>query len=208
MSLSGVGRTDEARVDAEASTALARRLRNPTVLALAALARGWSLKHDDEAETRAALEESIAICESGALQGTLVPSLAFVAPLRHRAGDTVGALDALRTAILSCRETGERLSIITVLLSFVIVLTDLGEMEGPAVAAGVLQSEVFGPAASVTGFDLDEHQRCLDIARETLGDTRYNAAVARGASLSDEEALDRLVDELDRVLPEQRDLAG
>ncbi len=208
MSLSGFGRTDEARVDAEACTALARRLRNPTVLSLAALARGWSLKHDDEAEALAALEESIAICESGALQGTLVPSLAFVAPLRHRAGDTVGALDGLRTAILSCRETGERLSIITVLLSFVSVLTDLGEMEGPAVAAGVLQSEVFGPAASVTGFDLDEHQRCLDIARETLGDTRYNAVVARGASLSDEEALDRLVDELDRVLPEQRDLAG
>ena len=208
MNLSAMGRFEEARADAESSTALARRVRNPTVLALAALARGWALKSTERAAARAAFEESIAICESGAIQGTLVPALAFVAPLRLEEGDPVGALDALRSSIVHCRETGERFSAISVLDSFVTVLTELDDLEPPVVVAGVLRAELFGPMAAVTGPDLENQEQHLAIARAGLSDAAYEAALARGGSMSDEDAIEYVIGELDRVLAEQQGVAG
>jgi hypothetical protein len=198
-----MARVDEALADSDAAIALARRVRNPTVLAIAAQARGGALQFIDAEASRAAFEESIEICESGAIQGGLDAALARVAALRMQAGDTTGALTALRTSLAHCREIGERLSVTTGLDSFVVVLTELGEMEAPVVAFAVIQTESFGPLEAVTGREQERREQYLAIARAALSDAAYEAALARGGSMSDEEALDFVLGELDRLLAQQ-----
>ena len=167
--------------------------------------KSWALQFADPDTGRAAFEESIAICESGAISGTLAPSLARVAPLRLQAGDIIGALEALRTSTAHCRDTGERLNVVTILDVLKVVLTNLGEMEPAVVAFGVIRAETFGPLSLVSGLELERNEQHLLIARAALGDAAYEAALAHGASLSDEDALEYALRELDRVLADHMD---
>jgi tetratricopeptide (TPR) repeat protein len=193
-------RLDEAQRDAQQALVLARRTRNPTVLTLASMALGWALSASDPEASRAAYEESIALSESGALGGGLSVALAHVAPLRLQAGDAPGAIDALLASITHCREIGERLSVVAALDSLVVVLTELGETEVPVVTAGVIHAEVFGPAIVIGSPESRERrERCVALARDALGSAAYEAALARGAAMSDEEALAYTLTELDRV---------
>ena len=69
-------------------------------------------------------------------------------------------------------------------------------------------SAIFGPMAAVTGPDLENQEQHLAIARAGLSDAAYEAALARGGSMSDEDAIEYVIGELDRVLAEQHGLAG
>ena len=88
--------------------------------------------------------------------------------------------------------------------ALMVVLTTLGEMEAGVVAFGVIRAETFGPLSLVSGLELERNEQHLLIARAVLGDAPYNAAVARGASMSDEEALEYALRELDRVLADHK----
>ena len=199
MSLSAYGRFDEAQAAAEEAHSLARQIRNPTGLGLALQALGWALRSSDPETALAAFEESLTLAESGAIQAGYDATLARVAPLRLQAGNPLGALDALLAAITHCREIGERFSVLTALDSLVIVLSELGETQAPVVATGVIQAEVFGPLGGLSGPELERHERYVAMARDALGNQAFEAALARGAAMNDDEALAYALRELERV---------
>jgi tetratricopeptide (TPR) repeat protein len=200
MNLAAVGRFEEARVDGEEAVTIARRLRNPTTLSLALFGLGWSSLGPDPAQARLALEESIALAESGAIQGGLDAMLGLVAPLRFVDGDVSGALDALITTLTRMRESGERLSVINALDSSLTVLAELGEHEVPAVITGIRAAETFGPASTgIAGAARARHDEIIAEVGAALGDRAFDAAAARGAAMSADEALHFLLAELQRV---------
>jgi predicted ATPase/class 3 adenylate cyclase len=199
MHLAAYGRFDEARAAGEQAVAYARRLHNPTATSVALYGLGWSLYESDPGAAQAALEEAIALSEEAAVEGGLDAMLGLVAPLRFRAGDVAGALDALCTTVSRMREIGERQSVNNALDASITTLPALGEREVPAVLSGIRSVETFGPRRGVSG----PAQARLDAAvaelRTALGDEAFEAAVARGAAMSDEEALTYLLAELQRV---------
>ena len=200
INLAQVGRFEEARVDGEEAVAIARRLRNPTGLSLALFGLGWSLLGPDPTQARAALEESIALAEAGAIQGGLDAMLGLIAPLRLADGDVAGALDGLSTTVTRMRESGERLSVVNSLDSSLIVLSELGEREVPATITGIRAAETFAPAgAGIAGVARARHDEIVAEVRATLGDEAFDAAAARGAAMSDEDALTFLLTELECV---------
>jgi tetratricopeptide (TPR) repeat protein len=200
MNLGAVGRYEEARADAEEAVAIARRLRNPTTLSLALFGLGWSSLGPDPDQARVALEESITLAESGAIQGGLDAMLGLVTPLRFRDGDVAGALDALITTLTRMRESGERLSVTNLLDSSLTVLAELGEGEVPAIITGIRGSETFGPASSgIAGAARARHDKTVAEVQAVLGEEAFDAAAAGGAAMSADEALGFLLAELQRV---------
>jgi predicted ATPase/class 3 adenylate cyclase len=199
MSLAQCGRFEEASVAGEQARVIARRLGNPTALVLALHGLGWSLTESDPSAARAALEESIALSEQAALEGGLDAMLGMVAPLRFRDGDVAQALDALCATVARMRETGERASVINAIEASVTMRPVLGEREVPAVIWGSEAAETFGPRRGLGSPAQARLDATVAELRSTLGDAAFDAAVARGAAMSDEEALNFLLDELTRV---------
>jgi tetratricopeptide (TPR) repeat protein len=199
MSLSAFGRFEEARVDGEEAVALARRVGNPTGLSLALFGLAWSFVESDPRQARAAFEESIALAEAGAIAGGLDAMLGLVAPLRFADGDVAGALDGLITTLTRTRESGERLSVLNTLDASLTVLAEIGEREVLAVIGGIRAAETFGPAsAGMAGASRAGHEVVAEV-RVALGDQAFDAATARGAAMSADEALGFLLAELQRV---------
>jgi hypothetical protein len=151
-----------------------------------------------------ALEQAF-VCESGAIQGALTPSLVRVAPLRLQADDTLGAIDALRASIAHSRDTGERIVLNTILDSLIVVLTNLGAVEATVVAYGVIQAQTFGPGGFLSGSDLERREQHLSVARARLSDADYDAAIARGGSMSHDEVFEYALNKLDQVLTDHQD---
>jgi tetratricopeptide (TPR) repeat protein len=200
MSLAAFGRVEEARVEGEEAVAIARRTRNPTALSLALSGLGFSLFGPDPQRARAALEESIALAEAGAISGTLDSMLGLIAPLRFADGDVAGALDGLITTLTRMRESGERISVNNSLDSSLTVLAELGELEVPAVITGIRAAETFGPAMASLGIAARvRYAPMVAEVRAALGDEAFDAAAARGAAMSADEVLHFLLAELQRV---------
>ncbi len=200
MALSSHGRFEEACDDANAALTIARRIRNPTVQGLALQALGWGSWTIDPEPARIAFEEAVTLMKTGAIEGGIDAARARLAPLRLGAGDESGAIDALLETFAHMREIGERLSVLTALDSSLTVLAALGEDEPAAVLAGVMRAESFGPAgAMLTGPERERHEAALVTVRGRLGDDALQAALDRGATMDDNEAIAYALAELTRV---------
>ncbi len=114
-------------------------------------------------------------------------TLARIARLRDRKGDRRGALDALDEALEHFHRTGPRTELVVVIAQLSRTLSRLGTAEPAATLAGTI---VAGPFASLTAVNSDDRlARATTGARETLGDTGYNAAYARGEAMTYAEAM-------------------
>ena len=69
------------------------------------------------------------------------------------------------------------------------VLTHLGHYELAAIFGGIATQGVFANTYGVPVHELPDRQRALERLEEKLGAERYTAAIARGASMSYDEAL-------------------
>ena len=69
------------------------------------------------------------------------------------------------------------------------VLTALGELETPAVLAGVMDAESCGAKGGLSGPALERREAAIVRLRAELGADEYAAAAARGAAMSADEAL-------------------
>ena len=196
MNLSAFGLRTEAREAADEALRLALEVRNPTVLVLANFAQGWALTADDPDGARVALEECIALSDSGATDGTVGSALARVAPLRMRAGDTAGAIDALSVAFARLRELGDRTSLATVIHAAMGVLLDLGATDAAALAALLLDRPdvTTGPFAAI---EPGRREAFIDDIGGTAPEL-LDTARRRSAQLSTDEVLDVLITELSR----------
>ena len=116
-------------------------------------------------------------------------ALALAAQLRAANGDADGAISALRDSIPETHRYGELTGIATTFDRGIQVLVRLGHHELAAVLGGIATEGVFANTYGVPVHELPDRQGALDRAEAELGSERYAAAIARGASMSYDEAL-------------------
>jgi hypothetical protein len=116
-------------------------------------------------------------------------SLALAAQLRAAKGDAPGAISALREAIPETHRYGELTGIATTFDRGIQVLTHLGHYELAAVLGGIATEGVFANTYGVPAHELPDRQSALERLEAELGTERYAAAIARGAAMSYDEAL-------------------
>jgi hypothetical protein len=105
-------------------------------------------------------------------------------------------------AMAFSQDSGSGISLMAVLDYTVSVMATLGAAENAAIVAGALSAGTVTSLNPVGGPELERRERAHARARELLGDTAYDDAVARGGGLSYEDLLVWLRRELDRLLVE------
>ncbi len=163
-----------ARREADEAVQLARQLGNPSALSDALYSFSWAYLSDEPAALDA-LEECIALTRSGASDGVFSGALAQAARLRARAGDRLGALEALQEAIAHAYQTGYRRAVIFALSNAIEVLIQVGCPEPAAVLSG-------WPGR----FALSSPEGTL---RAALGAEPYTRATSRGAAMNFDEVV-------------------
>ena len=193
------GDVEAARVIAENALVGARETESPTLLGLALYVLGWTTMYSDPDRALALFDEVIAIGRSGAAEMTYAHALVRAAEICAER-EPARALRDMSEALTFAHDTGSRIGMMTVLDYLVSVLTAQGAAEDAALVAGFLASEKLTKLNPVRGPELQRRERAHARARELLGGAAYDAAVARGATLSYEELLVHLRRELDRLL--------
>ena len=127
-------------------------------------------------------------------------ALALAAQLLAAKGDVDGAISALREAIPETHRYGELTGIATMFDRGIQVLCHLGHYEFGAVLGGIVTEGCFANTFGVPVHELPDRQRALERLKSELGAQRYAAAVARGASMSYDEALSSTTRFLDELL--------
>ncbi len=176
---------------------LARRLGNPSQLAISLAALGFALVHADPRAALTALEESLALSAAGASDVVRGNSLYLVAIVRAELGDRRGCLEAFGVAVSHFVDTGDRLGLCGALQlgssSFVGIGRPQLAVECAAVAAGQGTQQLGGDT-------LQALRMALGRAREELGPEQYDAVWARCAALSYDEAVAQIRSELDAAI--------
>jgi predicted ATPase/class 3 adenylate cyclase len=184
------GQLVESRADAARSLELARRLLNPWCLAGALHATAWAHQRDDPSTALAAAEECIEIGRDSPTHLESVESvLALAGGIRSRLGNLTGAIELLRESIIVARDLGARPQFCAALDWSLSPLIKSGRAEVAAVFLGALTK---GSLARVTDFPGVETARAniLERVRSIIGDERADWAIAQGASLQYDDAVD------------------
>ncbi len=194
----------EARALAEDALRRARPLANPSLLIITLRWFASTRRPDESDEAIQALEECLAHSRAVATgdHPDALQALGNLAPLRARRGKHVLALEALYKAVIGAHDTGQA-AITVILLNYgVSVAAELDAWEFAAtLGAAVTSSMLSAPERT-------DRQAALDQARTHLGRGRYDAAVANGTAMSHEELVEYTLGELDRLLAENKSLAG
>jgi predicted ATPase/class 3 adenylate cyclase len=184
----GNGELESGRRDAERAVEFAQRSRNPSALALSTYALGWALCGADDDAAEDALTETIAFCETGAIDATLAPAQCQRGVLRLQSGrHREGVLD-IRSVFERSVEIADALTIGAATASTVCALALQGMPAQAAVVMGTLDSGViFSFGGSGYGlFDLEEVRTQITRA---LSPTDYSSNQARGAALTYDDAV-------------------
>ncbi len=201
-----VGNFESGKAHADESLRLARESGNlsATVAALAQV--GYSQWLDHPGPALAALLESIALSSPGAMNVMISPARSLAATIEAKNGDARSALSHLRDSVTHSVDEGDNTTIFSCYDRAIRVFAFVGKHEPAAELAGVV---TLGPFASLTtiavGPEADERDAVLVDVRTELGDAAFDAALARGAGLSYDEVLDRVLGEIDRMLVELGD---
>ena len=187
-----LGDFEAARRAADASLAVARATGSPLVLsdALTFVGRAWF--SEDAEHALAAFEESIALVEVDAMNSV---ALAGAAQLRARSGDRVAALSHLRTAIANDHDIGFRSGIAFTMERAIVIFASLRDDELAATCAGIVQTQVVSTFRTLPQVD-----RTAARVAERMGPDDYQAAFARGASLTYEAVAPIILAALDDLL--------
>ena len=187
----------------EEGLARARRLGNPSAIALGAFSWAAARWIDDPDGARAALEESMALTERGASDVIAGNVLQLLARLQANAGNLLDALTMQRSAVRGTVAAGNRLSIAGNLLFLAEIVGNAGiEPEVVGVVEGIVTRSATMSMAVVGGREHEIHDRAIENARRAVGQERFDALLARGGAMSYEEAVQYAVTELDRIIAE------
>ncbi len=154
---------------------------------------------------RSAPDDALAAVEAARIPTELSTTmrgraLALAGQLRAAKGDANGAISALREAIPANHRFGELTAIATTFDRGIQVLTHLGHYELAAVLAGIATEGVFANTFGVPVHELPDRERALERLQRELGAQRYAAAIARGAAMSYDEALNSTTSALDDLV--------
>jgi predicted ATPase/class 3 adenylate cyclase len=198
-----VGDFERGEAHAVEALRLARESGSPSSIVAALAQVGYSQWRDHPAAALAALLESIALSDPGAMNVMISPARSLAATIEARNGDARSALSHLRDAVTHSVDEGDNTTIFSCYDRAIRVFAVLGNHVPAAELAGVV---TVGPFASLStigvGPEAEERDASLVDVRRELGDASFEAAVARGAGLSYEEILDRVLGEIDRMLEE------
>ncbi len=195
------GDTIVAQAAADADAAITRDHGGGTAAAMSAFLRGSTRWQHDPEVALEALEESIALTKAGAGGPSYGSALSLIVRLRLRVGDFGEALARLLDALEYARSTQRYLEGI-VLDQGAEIVAALGDLQAGAVLIGAAGARhaAFQP---VTWLAVDDAARNVLLERVSaeLGADGFEAAAARGAAMTDDEAVDYCVDALNSLIP-------
>ena len=184
-----VGQLDAARADAESVLDVARRLQNPGLLTDALHAKAWAYQRDEPAVALAAAEQWMELYRTGlAKGGSAAGMFSLAGGLRFRTGDSDGALELLRAAVVLARDLGARPQLAAALDWSLSPLVKVGRPESAATLVGALTR---GALADVGNFPLvaATRDRTLERVGAELGDDTTDRLVAEGAAMTYDEII-------------------
>jgi hypothetical protein len=187
------GNTQGASHDATAALRRARELENPLLLVVALSAVASASIDEAPERARSALEESIAVTQSGASDVNLSLALRQLALLDLRDGNSAGALDALRAAIIHDHANGSRPGLAGTLLIGCELLNELGHADRAAVLKSALTD---GALSSVSRAQFLSHTELGD-AKQSPNDSPYTAIEAPAPTLTYESLTAFALDAID-----------
>jgi predicted ATPase/class 3 adenylate cyclase len=174
-----------ARIDAEEAVRLARAIGNPTQLADALYVFARSVRQVEPARARECLEESVALASTGAQGGTRAMTVGLLAELQAVDGDPAAAA-TLRDALRMCFAVRD-IQTGTVADYGINVCAALARHQVAATIGGILAG-AFEGTTTVSEGERHGRKRALDAAAGALGKDTFDAAYARGQSMTQDEA--------------------
>ena len=178
-----------ARRPAMEAVEVARRVQNPALSAFAFCAAAGAIWPGDPQTALMLIEDSLALTRAGAFDPMLGSALTWAGFIRAQTGDLPGALAVLQEAMAQQHADGNRLLLGMTLQIAAVALARLGEAEPAVVLSGAFSAH-FPPDISAVHEDekmgIGEAQ---SLARRTLGEAAYSAALARGAAMDDDEVV-------------------
>jgi hypothetical protein len=181
------GNLDIARGEATVALQIARRLGNPSRLALALYAFGLTFWQSDPADAQAALEEHIHIVRATGYTNVLARVLALHAQLLAHAGNLPEAVEALRDGLASAQMNGDLPAMAVCDARGAFVLAAIGEPEPAAVLWGAVTEGVLARLGALPPNEASDHGQLVAAVQSELGDHRYAAATSRGAAMTYEQ---------------------
>lgn len=175
-----------ARRPATEAVQTARKVRNPALSAMACFVAAAALWLDKPRTALALIEDSLA-------------PLSLAVAIRTRNGDLPGALALLPEATMQQHNDGNRLGLGGTLGRGAAVLAKVGEAEPAAVLAGAVAAHFPLSLANACREELLEIDEAQSLARGTLGEPAYSAAVRRGAAMDDAQVTDYALGEFRRL---------
>jgi predicted ATPase/class 3 adenylate cyclase len=178
-----------AQTRADEAVRAARRSRSPSALAYALYALGQVLVTTDPGAALVAFEEGLAPIRSGASTNILSPMLCNIGAIRAAADDAVGAIAALREAVIHACDAGYRPIVISALDRCMHAFASLKLDEPAAVLAGVAAEGPLADMSYLRTSTATERHIALDSVRDRLGVDHYDRTVQYGSGLSYEEVV-------------------
>ena len=189
MAWTAAGDYAAARPPAMEAVEVARRVQNPALSAFAFCAAAGAIWPGDPQTALMLIEDSMALTRAGAFDPMLDSALTWAGFIRAQTGDLSGALAALQEAMAQQHADGDRLLLGMTLQITAATLARLGEAEPAVVLSGAFSAN-FPPNISAVNEDqkmgIGEAQ---SLARRTLGEAAYNAALIRGAAMDSDEVV-------------------
>jgi tetratricopeptide (TPR) repeat protein len=197
------GDVERAKAEARTALELGRQLGNPSSLAGGLLTFGYAWWRDDPDAALAAIEEGAQLARDGAMDPNLAGALQAAALIHASRGHIRQAVVQLREAVRYEQNIGDRVTTASILFCVVNILGSTGH---PAIAATCVGVLTTGPLAGL-GFhvDPDGYERGRSDAERVLGEQAFQAAIARAATMSYDDACVHVLGELDRILAELPD---
>ncbi len=189
-----------ARQPAIRAVEIARMSRNPALSALACYAAAHAVRLEEPQTALQFIEDSLALTRAGAADSILGFALSLAAAIRTRNGDLRGALTVLHEATAQQHDDGNRLGLGVTLERAAVVFSRLGEAKAAAVLAGAVLAHFAVTTANVPEEERTETDQAYALARSALAEDAYNAALALGASMNDDEVAEYALAELRRLL--------
>ena len=181
----------------------AEALRAPTLIAWASYAEGEALMQLDPQRAMTRFENAIEIADSVGSRFLIGVAQVSLTSLKARHGDAMDALDSFRELIELWQRAGHWTQLWTTLRSVADAFARLGSFEAAAVLHAALMEAQTG--APVFGEDAERLAALAQTLEQELGPAALARAQARGRSLSDDEVVTFVLDEIDRLLAVDRD---
>jgi hypothetical protein len=184
-----IGDYAAARPPAIQALEIARKVRNPSLLANACYSAAEAIWHSEPHAALLLIEDGLTLVRAGAYDPILGNALTLAGVIRARTGDLPGALAALQEATLRHHADGARLMLGHTLRGAAIVLARVGEAGPAAVLSEAVAAHFPGSILAVHQNERRATGNAQALARDALGEAAYAAAAGRGASMDEEEVV-------------------